>query len=318
MKKIILAFCLALGMPLMAHADFPDHALKIIVPFPPGSGTDTVARELAEGMSKDLGQPIVIDNKPGAQGIIGVKAAVGSASDGYTLVMLGVTTGASNVTLFKNLPYDPIRDLTPIGMIADSPIVLVSAPQFGPNNAKELFELGRKEPGKLTYGYGSGSAQIAAAKLVDMGGIKTVPVAYKGSPQALVDVMSRQVDFMFVDLSLAIPQIQGGKLKALGVTTPKRFSLVPDIPSINESGAPGYELAVWFGMGGPAGIPEPVVDRISQSLNAALSSKSLQEKYATHGLQVKTSTPEEFGKFLEREIKTWGDDIRKAGIPPQG
>lgn len=318
MKKIILAICLALGIPMAAHAEFPDHALKLIVPFPPGSGTDTVARELAEEMSKDLDQPIVIENKPGAQGIIGLKAAVGSAPDGYTLVMLGVTTGASNVTLFKNLPYDPIRDLTPIGMIADSPIVLVSAPQFGPNNAKELFELGRKEPGKLTYGYGSGSAQVAAAKLVGMGGIKAVPVAYKGSPQALVDVMSRQVDFMFVDLSLAVPQIKGGKLKALGVTTPTRFSMVPDIPAINESGAPGYQLSVWFGMGGPAGIPKPVADRISRALKVALSSKKLQEKYATHGLEVKTSTPEEFGEFLKREIKTWGDDIRKAGIPPQG
>jgi tripartite-type tricarboxylate transporter receptor subunit TctC len=259
----------------------------------------------------------VVDNKPGAQGIIGVNAAVGSPPDGYTVVMLGVTTGASNVTLFKKLPYDPIRDLTPVGMIAESPIVLVAAPQFAPNNAKELFELGRKEPGKLTYAYGSGSAQVAAAKLVDMGGIKTVSVAYKGSPQALTDVMSRQVDFMFVDLSLAVPQIQGGKLKALGVTTPSRFSIVPDIPALNESGAQGYQLVVWFALAGPAGMPKPVVDRLSASLKQALASKKLQDKYASHGLEVKPSTPDEFGTFLKSEIASWGDSIRKAGIAPQ-
>lgn len=317
MRKAFLAFCLTLALPAAAHADYPDRPIRIIVPFPAGSGTDTVARELAEEMAKDLRQPIVIDNKPGAQGIIGVNAAVNSPPDGYTLVVLGVTTGASNVTLFKKLPYDPIRDLTPIGMISESPIVLVAAPQFGPSNAKELFELGRKDPGKLTYAYGSGSAQVAAAKLVDMGGIKTVGVAYKGSPQALTDVMSRQVDFMFVDLSLAIPQIQGGKLKALGVTTPSRFSIVPEIPAINESGAPGYQLVVWFALGGPAGMPKPVVDRLSESLKQSLASKKLQGKYASHGLEVKPSTPDEFGTFLKSEIASWGDSIRKAGIAPQ-
>ncbi|MBV7482142.1 tripartite tricarboxylate transporter substrate binding protein [Bordetella sp. BOR01] len=320
MRKLVLAFCwtLASALPLAAQADYPDRPIKLIVPFPAGSGTDTVARELAEEMAKDLRQPIVVDNKPGAQGIIGVNAAVDSPPDGYTLVMLGVTTGASNVTLFKKLPYDPIHDLTPIGMIAESPIVLVAAPQFGPNNTKELFELGHKEPGKLTYAYGSGSAQVAAAKLVDMGSIETVGVAYKGSPQALTDVMSRQVDFMFVDLSLAIPQIQGGKLKALGVTTASRFSVVPDIPAINESGAPGYQLVVWFALGGPAGMPKPVVDRLSESLKQALDSKKLQGKYANHGLEVKVSTPDEFGEFLKSEITNWGGLIRKAGITPQG
>src|SRR3546814_738975 len=151
-----------------------------------------------------------------------------------------------------------------------------------------------------------------------MGGIKTVGVAYKGSPQALTDVMSRQVDFMFVDLSLAIPQIQGGKLKALGVTTASRFSIVPDIPAINESGAPGYQLVVWFALGGPAGMPKPVVDRLSESLKHALANKQLQAKYANHGLAVKLSTPDEFGEFLKSEITNWGALIRKAGITPQG
>lgn len=312
----LFSFILLFGSSA-AHSAFPDRAINLVVPFPAGSATDTVARALAQEMSADLGQPIVIENKGGAQGIIGMNAAVGAAPDGYTLVLLGVTTGASNVSLFKTLPYDPMRDLTPIGMIAESPIVLVAAPTFKANNTAELFEMGRANPGKLTHAFGSGSAQVAAAKLVDMGGIETVSVPYKGSPQALVDVMSRQVDFMFVDLSLAIPQIEGGKLKALGVTTESRFSVVPDIPTINESGAPGYELVVWFALGGPADIPEPIVNRLSDALHKALDSKDLQEKYYNLGLATKKNTPSEFKDFLESEIENWGNLIKQAGIPPQ-
>lgn len=317
LKKMGVALALCCGFAAAANAKYPDHPIKLVVPFPAGSATDTVARQVSDEMSRDLGQPIIVDNKPGAQGIIGVNTTVNAAPDGYTLVLLGVTTGASNVTLFRKLPYDPLKDLTPIGMIAESPIVLVSAPGFAANDTAQLFELGRKNPGKLTYGYGSGSAQVAAAKLVSMGGIKTTPVGYKGSPQALTDVMSGRVDFMFVDLSLAIPQIEGGKLKALGVTTKGRFPVVPDIKSINESGAPGYELVVWFALGGPAKMPADVTARVSKALNTALDSKDLQQKYAALGLAVKKSTPAEFSVFLRSEIDNWGTLIKAAGIPPQ-
>ncbi|MGP1613851.1 MAG: tripartite tricarboxylate transporter substrate-binding protein, partial [Pollutimonas bauzanensis] len=204
-----------------------------------------------------------------------------------------------------------------IGMIADSPIVLVAGPRFAPNSAGELYALGRKNPGKLTYAYGSGSAQVAAAKLVSMGDIKAVAVPYRGSPQALTDVMSGEVDFMFVDLSLALPQIKAGKLKALGVTTKERFSVAPDIQSINESGAPGYELSVWFALAGPAGMPDAITARISQALEKALQSPALGEKFHGLGLEAKYSDPRQFGVFLGQEISKWGDWIRQAGIPPQ-
>jgi tripartite-type tricarboxylate transporter receptor subunit TctC len=317
MKKILLALCCALIMPLPAQAAYPERPIKLIVPFPAGSGTDTVARELAEEMTADLGQPIVVDNRGGAQGIIGMNGATAAAPDGYTLVVLGVTTGATNVSMNKNLPYDPVKDLTPIGMIADSPIVLVAAPGFGPNNTADLFKLGREQPGKLNWAYGSGSAQMAGVKLLDMGKIQAQGVSYRGSPQALTDVMSGQVQFMFVDMSLAVPQMQGGKLKALGVTSKDRFPLLPAVPTINESGAPGYDLVVWFALAGPAKLPQPVVERLSKALNKALDSKALQEKYATHGLAVKHTTPAQFGEFLKSEIVNWGDLVRKAGIQPQ-
>lgn len=314
MRKI---FSLILGLaliPFISNAAYPDKPITLIVPFPAGSATDTVARTLAVEMSSDLRQTIIVDNKPGAQGIIGMNAAVKAAPDGYTLVVLGVTTGASNVSLFKKLSYDPVKDLTPLGMVAESPIVLVSAPGFKANNSGELFKLGKENPGKLTYAYGSGSAQVAAAKLIDMGGIKAVGVPYKGSPQALIDVMSGQVDFMFIDLSLAIPQIEAGKLKALGVTTKTPFSIVPKIPTINQSGAPGYELVVWFALAGPAGIPQPVVTRISQALDKALQSPALQKRYFGLGLEVKQMSPNGFGDFLKKEIQNWGQLIRQAGI----
>ena len=164
-KRLFVAAIVGL-CALAAHAAYPERPVRLIVPFPAGSGTDIVARQLAEEMSRGFGQPVIVDNKPGAQGIIGVNAAVAAPPDGYTLLVLGVTTGASNVTLFRKLPYDPMRDLTALGMIAESPIALVAAPGFAANDTAGLFELARKNPGKLTWGYGSGSAQIAAAKLV--------------------------------------------------------------------------------------------------------------------------------------------------------
>lgn len=316
MKSLIAGLGIALATQC-AHAAYPEKPIRLVVPFPAGSGTDIVARELGDEMSKDLKQVIVIDNKGGAQGIIGMQSAATSPPDGYTLVILGVTTGASNVSLFKKLPYDPIRDLTPIGMIADSPIVLVGSTKVPANNLAELVRYGRQNPGKLSYGFGSGSAQIAAARVVSMGKFEALPVAYKGSPQALVDVMSGQVDFMFVDLSVAVSQLAAGKVKAFGVSTKARFPQAPDIPSIHEAGLPGYDLSVWFGFAGPAGMPPEVTARVSTALNNALKSPALIEKFKTKGLAVKTSTPAEFGAFLKSEIALWGVMIKDAGIQPQ-
>jgi tripartite-type tricarboxylate transporter receptor subunit TctC len=316
MKRMIVAVGI-LFAALAANAAYPEKPIRLVVPFPAGSGTDIVARELADEMSRDLKQVIVIDNKGGAQGIIGMQSAVASPGDGYTLVVLGVTTGASNASMFKKLPYDPIKDLTPIGMIADSPIVLVGSTKVPANSLDDLVKYGRANPGKLSYGYGSGSAQVAAARVVSMGKFDAVPIAYKGSPQALVDVMNGQVDFMFVDLSVAVSQMAAGKVKAFGVSTKARFPQAPDIPSIHEAGLPGYDLSVWFALAGPAGMPPEIVARVSQALNNALRSPALVEKFKTKGLAVKPSTPAEFGAFLKSEIALWGEMIRDAKIPAQ-
>lgn len=316
MKRIIAGILFGIAS-LGVQAAYPEKPIRLVVPFPAGSGTDIVARELADEMSRDLKQVIVIDNKGGAQGIIGMQAAATAPGDGYTLVVLGVTTGASNVSMFRKLPYDPIKDLTPIGMIADSPIVLVGSTKVPANTLDELVKYGRANPGKLSYGYGSGSAQVAAARVVYQGKFDAVPVAYKGSPQALVDVMNGQVDFMFVDLSVAVSQMAAGKVKAFGVSTKARFPQAPDIPSIHEGGLTDYDVSVWFGLAGPAGMPADVTARVSQALNNALKSPALVEKFKTKGLAVKPSTPEWFGSFLKSEIQLWGTMIRDAKIPPQ-
>lgn len=315
---IALAALLAWALlPTAASAAYPERSIRLVVPFPAGSGTDVVARILGETMSQDLGQPIVIDNKGGAQGIIGVQAATSAPADGYTLVILGVTTGASNVSLFKKLPYDPARDLTMLGLVGESPIVLVTSAKSQLRNAGELFEQARREPRKLTYGYGSGSAQIAAAKLVAMGGIDVLPVPYKGSPQVMTDLIAGQIDFTLIDISLAVPQIKGGNIKALGVTSKNRFPLLPEIPSLDESGAKGYDLVVWFALGGPAKLPQPIVDRLSIALKNALANPDLIRRFAEQGLATRYSTADEASRFIKSEIVEWGKLIKAAGIEPQ-
>lgn len=301
----------------IAHAQYPDHSIRLVVPFTAGSGTDNVARKLAEEMSKQLHQPIFVDNRPGAQGIIGATVVAHAPADGYTLLLVGVSTGATNVGLYQHLTYDPLKDFTPIGLVADSPLILVASPDFPANDTAQMFSYARANPGKLTYGYGSGSAQMAAAKLMAMGGLKTVPVGYPGSPQAMTDVMAGRVNVMFVDISPALPQIKAGKLKALGVTTTQRFPLVPDIQTLDQSGAPGYQLVVWFGLAGPANMPPDVTRKLSEALNGALKDPTLVQSFANLGLAPMIDTPDHFRDFLKTEIGSWGAMIKQAGIVPQ-
>lgn len=316
MKRLIAALCCSL-FAVAAAAEYPDKPVKIMVPFPAGSMTDVVARQLAEEMAKDLKQPVIIDNKGGASGIIGTQAAVNAPADGYTLLMVGVTTGASNVAMYRKLPYDPVKDFTPIGLIADSPLLLVAGPRINVKDTRDLLRQGKESPGKLSYSYGSGSSQVASAKFVAMGGLQVLPVPYKGSPQALTDVMGGQVDFMMIDLALAIPQIQAGKIKPLGVTTRERFPLVPEIPTLHEAGVPGYELSIWFGMAAPAKLPPDITQRVSTALHKALRSDETRRKFASWGLEPRTSTPADFGAMLKREVDVWGALVKAANIPQQ-
>ncbi|WP_313389500.1 Bug family tripartite tricarboxylate transporter substrate binding protein [Achromobacter aegrifaciens] len=314
-----LALALVLDAPLApaGAAGYPDHPIRMVVPFPPGSITDVVARSLGKAMADDLGQPVVVENKPGANGIIGTHDVARAKPDGYTLVVVGVSTAASGVSLFKDLPYNPATDLAPIGAVAETPYLLVGSPRMPGSKVSDLFAYGAQHPGKLTYAYGSGSAQVFGAKLASMGKINVTPVPYRGGPQALTDVIGGTVDLTFTDLANGLQQARAGKVKTYGVSTPERFPLAPDIPTLNETGAAGFDLTVWFGLMGPAGLPAPVVERLSQSLGKALANGELKQTYERQGLTVKQQTPAEFGGFVRAEIDKWAAIVKETGIPPQ-
>ncbi|AWP80091.1 Bug family tripartite tricarboxylate transporter substrate binding protein [Bordetella bronchiseptica] len=308
------ALALAIGQ---ATAAYPERPIRMVVPFPPGSITDVVARSLGQGMAAELGQPVVVENKPGANGIIGTQDVVKAQPDGYTLVVVGVSTAASGVSLFKNLPYDPARDLTPIGAVAETPYLLVGGQDVAGKTVADLYDYGRQHPGKLTYAYGSGSAQVFGAKLAAMGDITVTPVPYRGGPQALTDVIGGTVDLTFTDLANGLQQARAGKVKVYGVSTPGRFALTPDIPTLNESGAPGFDLTVWFGLMGPAGLPPAVTERLAGALDKALAAPELTQTYTRQGLSVKTQGPAAFGAFVRSEIDKWAGIVKETGIAPQ-
>lgn len=304
--------------PLLAHAsDYPSRPVKMVVPFPAGSITDVVARALSDEMARDLGKPFIIDNKPGANGIVGTREAVQAPADGYTIVIVGVTTAASNVSLFKKLPYSPTKDLAPIGGVAVTPYLLVGSHKTPGKTVADLFDYGKSNPEKLSYAYGSGSAQIFGAKLAHMGGIKMIHAPYKGGPQALTDVMGGQVDLTFTDFANGLQQARAGKVKIYGTSTLERFELAKDIPTLHESGAKGFDLTVWFGLMAPTGLPEAITQRLNASLDKALQSTALMERFQAQGLMPMPQSAQQFGQFVQSEITKWGSIIKEIGIEPQ-
>lgn len=308
--------CALPALPLHA-ASYPSKPIRLVVPFPPGSITDVVARALSDGMSARLGQPVVIDNQAGANGIVGTVSAVKAAPDGYTLFMVGVSTGASNVSAFKALPYDPRKDFTPVGTLAEAPFMLVVGKHLPVRNLQEFLAYAKARPNGLSYGYGSGSAQMCAAQLVSMGGFNATAVAYRGVPQAMTDLVGGTIDFTIADLVNGQQQAKAGRVTAIGVTSQKRSPLAPDIPSLAEGGLPDYDLTVWFGMAGPARLPAPVVQRINAALREVLADAGLQKRFETAGLTPMPGSAESFGKLIDTDIGKWGAVFKAAGLEPQ-
>ena len=230
---------------------FPDRPIKLIVSFPPGSSSDLIARQIGAEMSKDLGQPIVVDNRAGSQTIVGMQSSLQSPPDGYTMVLFGSTPAAINVTMFKKLPYDPVRDFTPIGLIGEAPLIMVASPKLAANTASELVRFAKENPGKLNCGYGSTATQVGCEAFASLAGIKLVSVAYKGTPQALIDLVSGTIDVTFFDYPFAVPQIKSGKVKSYGVTSKERFALAPDMPTVADA-VQNFDLKVFFGLAAPA------------------------------------------------------------------
>ena len=315
MVKQALVFVLALAASLGARAQYPAQPIKLISPFPPGGSVDIMARLIADPLAEKLGGRIVIENRSGASGNIGMEAAARAAADGYTLVINTIPL-VTNVSLFQNLTWDPLRDFAPIGMVATAPHVLVVPKRLPANNVQDLLKLARANPGKLSYasaGYGT-TFHFAAEMFKDITKTFVVHVPYRGGGPALVDTLSGQVDMSFPTLSAAVPHVKAGNLKALAVTGATRSELLPDVPTMEQAGVKDFVFTQWLALLAPAGTPAPVVSRLSEALNAALGLKELRQKFQEQGFEPFITSPEEAGKFLTGEVKRYAVLIKSKGI----
>jgi tripartite-type tricarboxylate transporter receptor subunit TctC len=303
---------LGLAVPQAAAAadNYPIRQIKIIVPFPAGAGPDQVARMLGQHLQEAFGQTVVIKNRAGALGSIGALEVARSAPDGYTLLMGTNTTQAANVAMLKELPYDPAKDFAPIIQTTTTAMVLVVKPDFPAKNLAQFMEYARAHS-NITSGYGSGASQISIGQLQSRGGLSVIAASYRGMPQAVTDVMGGAINLAFADFSIAIPQIKGGTLRGIGVTSPTRNELTPDLPALAEA-MPGFEATIWYGLLAPAGTPAPVVNQIYAESNKFLSLPATREKLASVGVIVSPMSPEEFGVFIRSEIIR--ADAKPAGI----
>ena len=304
--------------PAFAQNTFPTKPIRFIVPYPPGGPLDTIARLTGQQVSQRLGQPVIIDNKPGAGGNLGADAVAKSAPDGYTILMGAVATHAINPTLYKKMPYDAAKDFAPITLLVSTPNVLVVNPSVKARSVAELIALAKREPGKLNFGSGSnGSAGHLAGELFkSMASVDMTHVPYKGSAPALQDLLAGQIQIMFDNLASAMPQIKAGKLNALAVTTAQRSAFAPDLPTIAESGGAalaGFDISTWFGVFAPAGTPKEIIAVLNQEFNRAIRVAEVKEKLDGMGAEAVGTTPEAFQTYIKTEASKYADVIKKSG-----
>jgi tripartite-type tricarboxylate transporter receptor subunit TctC len=301
---------------LAAEADYPNRSIRMLVAFSPGGGSDTGARILAQRLSTNLGQQIVVDNRPGASGNLGHAIGAKANPDGYTLTWTSIGPIAVNPSLFSKLPYDPLRDFDTITLTADSINALVVHPSVAAKNVKELIALAKAQPGKLSYGSsGIGGAGHLAGELFNlMAGVNTVHIPYKGGGPAMVDLLGGQIQAIYATLVTALPHIKSGKIRALAVTPAKRAPMLPDVPTVAEAGLPGYEAANWYGLLAPAKTPKPIIARLNREVVKVLEMQEVKDSFFGLGMLVQTSTPEEFTAYLKKELAKWNGVIKKIGI----
>ena len=316
MKRIILLLAAALHAAGAHAQSYPARPVKLVVPFPAGSATDQVARLTGQQLQEALKQPFVVENKPGAQGAIAAEFVAKSAPDGYTLLVTTNTPQAANVSLFKKLPYDPVKDFSPIARLGTTSFMLMAKPDFPAKNLGVFLAYVRSQPGKLSAGYGSSGSQVSFAMLKSMGKLDVVEVPYKGIPQAITDVLGGSLAFTFVDLGNALAQAKGGKLKGIAVTSARRTPLAPDVPAIAED-LPGYELIAWFALMAPAKTPREIVQKLHDAAVAGLAKPEVRDKFAAIGTDIAPMSPGELGKFVQTEITKWARLVKEAGIQPE-
>ena len=314
-------FALAAGaaLAMLASSSFaqawPSKPIKYVVPFAPGGTTDILGRTIAEKLSVALGQPVVIENKPGAGGGVGAEMVAKSPPDGYTIMGGTISTHAINASLYKNLGYDPVRDFAPITLIARVPNMLVINPALPAKDVKELIALLKANPGKYSFASsGNGTSQHLSGELFKtMTGVDMQHIPYKGSPPALADVVGGQVAMTFDNITTAWPLAKGGKLRAIAVTTAARSSIAPEIPTLAEAGLVGYEVGSWQGVFAPAGTPPEIVKRLNTEIVRIINSPDVREKLAALGAEPAPNSPEEFAALVKADVAKWADVVKKSG-----
>jgi tripartite-type tricarboxylate transporter receptor subunit TctC len=315
-RAFVVGAAAALTAPRRALGQgYPSKAVQIVVPFAPGGATDIVARLVAAKLNERLGQPVVIENRPGAGGNIGAAVAAKAAPDGYTMFMGTISTHAINPSLYAKLGYDPVRDFAPVSLLTSVPLVLVVHPGLGARSIKDVIALAKAKPGELTYASpGAGTALHLAGELFKtLAGVDIVHVPYKGSAPALTDVMAGRVSLMFDTSLSALPHVKGGKLHALAVTTARRSPMLPELPTVTEAGVPGFEVSAWNGVLVPAGTPRDVVGRLATEIAAIMKLPDVRDRLGAQGAEAIGSTPDEFARYIAAETAKWAVVVRASG-----
>jgi tripartite-type tricarboxylate transporter receptor subunit TctC len=317
LRAIVCLGLLSLAGAGLAQGSYPSRPIRMVVPFVAGGASDILARVIGQGLSEELGQPVVVDNRAGAGGNIGSDHVAKSAPDGYTLVLASVGTHAINSSLYKKMPYDPVKDFTPIALFATVPTVLVVNPNVKVNSARELLALAKARPGALNYASaGIGTTQhLAGEMLKESAGIDVVHVPYKGGGQAVGDLLAGQVTFMFPNIPVVHSHIKAGKLKALAVASTKRSPALPDVPTMAEATAlKDFDVSTWFGILAPAGLPPETAQKLNRAVNKVIASDAVKTKLEAQGAVPLESTPEGFREFMVKEVDKWARVVKRAGI----
>ena len=315
--RALIAFAAAgLSLAAQAQADFPTKPIRMVVTFPPGGSADAVVRMILPRLNEKLGQQVVVDNRPGAGGNIGLTVVAKAAPDGYTLGVGAAGALAANASLYAQMPFDPLKDLKPVSMLAAIPFVIIGNPALVPRTQKELIAMAKAQPGKLSIGHGgNGTAMhLSAALFSQMADIKLVEVPYKGSGPAALDVLGNQIPLAVVDLPAALQHIKAGKLIAYAVTSPQRLPMLPDVPTVSEAGLAGYDSTGWFGVVAPAGTPPAIVARLNAEITAALSDEQIKTSMRNLGVEPAPGKPESFDAYIRSETTKWSKVIKQANI----
>ena len=317
MKLLRIAAVALACAATLAHADYPDKQFTFVVPFAAGSATDQLARSLGQEVSRITKQTVIVDNKPGASGFIGAEAVKKAPPDGYTVFITTNTTHAANEHLFKKIPYDPVKDYLPVTGLGKGGQIMIVNMNVPAKSVPEFIALAKSKPGKVSFGSGSSSSRVAGEMLQQLAGIELLHVPYKSNPLAINDLLGGQIDMMITDTATGLPQVKGGKVRALAVSTAKRSPLTPDLPTIDEAGVKGYDMGFWFAAYVPANTPPAVVSKLHDILVEATKGPQMQQFYASTGTDPFTTTPAELGKFQLAESDKWKGIIKKAGIEPE-